>query len=59
MQRAIKLYGICAALNVTFRNDRLLAEGFTPPPPFAAYADLCAATSEGSAIAEQMTADFK
>ena len=59
MQRAIKLYGVFAALNVTFRNERLLAEGFSPPPPFAAYADLCAATSEGEPIAEQMTADFK
>ena len=30
-----------------------------PPPPFAAYADLCAATSEGVTIADQMMADFK
>ena len=59
MQRAIKLYGVFAALNITFRNERLLAEGFTPPPPFAAYADICAITSEGSAIADQMTSDFK
>jgi nucleoside-diphosphate-sugar epimerase len=59
MQRAIRLYGEFAALNVTFRNDRLLAEGMSPPPPFAAYAHLCAATSESSDIAEQMTADYK
>jgi nucleoside-diphosphate-sugar epimerase len=59
MQRAIKLYGVFAALNITFRNDRLLAEGAAPPPPFASYADICAATSESSPIAEQMTSDFK
>ena len=59
MQRAIKLYGVFAALNITFRNERLLAEGFAPPPPFAAYADVCAATSEGHPISEQMTSDFK
>jgi hypothetical protein len=59
MQRAIRLYGAFAALNMTFRNDRLIEEGVAPPPPFAAYADLCAATSERLAIAEQMMADFK
>jgi nucleoside-diphosphate-sugar epimerase len=59
MQRAIKLYGVFAALNITFRNERLLAEGFGLPPPFAAYAEICAATSEGSLIADQMIADFK
>lgn len=59
MQRAIKLYGVFAALNITFRNERLLAEGMTPPPPFAAYADICAATSEGRPVADEMTSDFK
>jgi len=59
MQRAIKLYGVFAALNITFRNENLLSEGIAPPPPFAEYAAICAATSEGSPIAEQMTADFK
>ena len=59
MQRAIRLYGAFAALNMTFCNDHLIAEGIEPPPPFAEYADLCAATSEGLTIAEQMMADFK
>lgn len=59
MQRAIRLYGSFAALNMTFSNDCLIEEGINPPPPFAAYADLCAATSEGLTIAEQMMADFK
>ena len=59
MQRAIKLYGVFAALNVTFRNEHMLDEGIPPPPPFAAYADVCAATAESSSIAQQMVADFK
>ena len=59
MQRAIKLYGVFAALNITFRNDHLIDEGIAPPPPFAQYADVCAATAESSTIAEQMVADFK
>ena len=59
MQRAIKLYGVFAALNITFRNDHLIDEGIPPPPPFAEYADVCAATAESSTIAEQMVADFK
>jgi nucleoside-diphosphate-sugar epimerase len=59
MQRAIRLYGIFAASNLTFSNERLLAEGIAPPPPFAHYADICARTSEGELIADQMVADFK
>lgn len=59
MQRAIRLYGTFAALGITFRNDHLLDEGLAPPPPFASYAALCAATSEGVTIADQMMADFK
>jgi nucleoside-diphosphate-sugar epimerase len=59
MQRAIRIYGSFAALGMTFRNDHLLDEGLPAPPPFAAYADLCAATSEGITIADQMMADFK
>lgn len=59
MERAIRLYGQFAALNMTFRNEHLISEGIAPPPPFAAYADVCAATSESATIAEQMLADFK
>jgi nucleoside-diphosphate-sugar epimerase len=59
MQRAIRLYGTFAALGMTFCNDNLIDEGFEAPPPFAAYADICAATSEGLTIADQMMADFK
>ena len=59
MERAIRLYGQFAALNMTFRNEHLVSEGIAPPPPFADYAAVCAATSESSTIAEQMLADFK
>ena len=59
MERAIRLYGQFAALNLTFINHHLIDEGLAPPPPFAAYADICAATSEGITIADQMMADFK
>ena len=59
MQRALKLYGVFASLNVTFRNEHMIEEGITPPPAFADYAGVCAATAEGSTIAEQMVADFK
>ena len=59
MQRAIRLYGSFAALNMTFRNEHLADEGMPPAPPFASYADLCAASTEGITIADQMMADFK
>ena len=59
MLRAIELYGAYAALDMTFDNSRLLAEGVSPPPRFADYAGICALTSEGETIAEQMQYDFK
>jgi nucleoside-diphosphate-sugar epimerase len=59
MLRAIELYGSYAALDMTFDNGRLLAEGVPQPPRFADYAGLCARTAEGETIAEQMQYDFK
>ena len=59
MECASRLYGQFAALNMTFRNEHLIEEGIAAPPPFAHYADVCAATSESATIAEQMLADFK
>lgn len=59
MLRAIELYGQYAALDMSFDNARLLAEGMAPPPRFAGYAGLCARTAQGSSIAEQMQYDFK
>ncbi len=59
MLRAIELYGAYATLDMMFDNSRLLEEGMPPPPRFAGYAGLCALTSEGDTIAEQMQYDFK
>ena len=59
MLRAIRTYGAFSALDLVFDNSRLLAEGVARPMPFAAYAGVCAVTSIGQTIAEQMQADFK
>ena len=59
MLRAIKTYGEFSALGLLFDNHRLLAEGMPPPPRFDSYAGVCAVTSAGQTIAEQMRADFK
>lgn len=59
MLRAIKIYGEFSALGLLFDNRRLLAEGVPPPPRFDSYAGVCAITSTGRTIAEQMHADFK
>lgn len=59
MLRAVELYGLYAALDMTFDNQRLRDEGMAPPPRFADYAGLCAITSQDSSIAEQMQYDFK
>ena len=57
--RAIELYGYFAALNIVFKNDRLLSEGIPTPPSFASYADVCQRTSEGTLVGDQMMIDFK
>lgn len=59
MLRAIETYGKFSALGLLFENRRLLAEGMPPPPRFDSYAGVCAVTSAGRTIAEQMQADFK
>ncbi|MBL8385131.1 MAG: SDR family oxidoreductase [Burkholderiales bacterium] len=59
MARALKLYGAFASLDMTFHSEHLADEGIDPPPPFAAYAGVCAASAESATIAEQMVADFK
>jgi nucleoside-diphosphate-sugar epimerase len=57
--RAIRLYGVFAALGITFHNDRLLAEGIPLPPAFADYIGMCAETTQNLSIYEQMKYDFK
>jgi hypothetical protein len=59
LSRALVLYGRFAQRGVVFDNGRALSEGIALPPAFSTYADICAATAEGSSIAEQMEADFK
>ena len=59
MLKAIELYGHYAALDMSFDNARLLAEGMPLPPYFTSYAGLCARTAEATPIAEQMQYDFK
>lgn len=57
--RAIKTYGAFSALGLLFDNRRLMSEGVSPPPRFDSYAGMCALTSAGQTISEQMLADFK
>jgi nucleoside-diphosphate-sugar epimerase len=57
--RALTLYGAFAQLNYVFDNQRLLAEGVPPPPPFADYIAACVRSSAHVPMTEQMAADFK
>jgi nucleoside-diphosphate-sugar epimerase len=59
MLAAARLYGAFAGLNTTFDNQRLLAEGVAPPPPFADYLGACVQTSRTITIAQQMAVDFE
>jgi nucleoside-diphosphate-sugar epimerase len=59
MLRAIKLYGEFAALDIVFENSRIAEEGLALPPSFSKYAGLCALTTQGTPIADQMQYDFK
>jgi nucleoside-diphosphate-sugar epimerase len=59
LARALCIYGRFAESGTLFDNDRTLAEGMTPPPPFASYAARCAETAEATSIAGQMEDDFK
>lgn len=59
MLRAIRAYGDFSELGMLFENQRLLAEGMSPPPKFSSYVGLCETTSQGHSIAEQMRFDYK
>lgn len=56
---AIKLYGGFSQLNMLFDNSRLLLEGFSTPPRFSDYIDVCVKTTLDQTIAELMMIDFK
>jgi nucleoside-diphosphate-sugar epimerase len=52
-----KYYEFCA-LDVTFDNARLLAEGFAPPPALADYAGVCVTRPAGAAILDLFRDDL-
>lgn len=56
MMRALQAYYRFCALNVTFSNDRLLVEGFAPPPSLPQYLARCLETS--GEIVDQFHEDF-
>lgn len=57
--KALKLYGSFAELNYVFRNDNLLAEGVTQPPPMPDYIGPCVVSARNIPIGDQMQWDFK
>ena len=57
MLRATRAYYAFCALDLTFANDRLLAEGFEPAPPLTSYLPVCLANS--GAIVEQFADDIE
>jgi nucleoside-diphosphate-sugar epimerase len=57
MLRATRAYYAFCALDLTFANDRLLAEGFERAPPLTAYLPVCLANS--GAITEQFADDIE
>ncbi|MGY3299537.1 nucleoside-diphosphate-sugar epimerase [Pseudomonas sp. TE6288] len=56
---ALRRYSRFATLGYVFDNSRLLDEGFTAPPCFTDYIDVCVESSKGVPITEQMQWDFK
>jgi nucleoside-diphosphate-sugar epimerase len=57
MLRATRAYYAFCALDLSFDNTRLLAEGFAPPPPLPAYLGTCLANS--AEIVEQFADDLE
>lgn len=57
MLRAVRAYYAFCALDVTFANDRLLAEGFAPAPRLPAYLPVCLANA--ATIVEQFADDIE
>ena len=56
---AVHMYRAFAGLNVTFDNQRLLAEGMAAPPGFADYIAACVHTGQDLTVAEQMLYEFR
>lgn len=57
MLRATRAYYAFCALDLSFDNTRLLAEGFAPPPALPAYLATCLANS--AAIVDQFADDLE
>jgi nucleoside-diphosphate-sugar epimerase len=56
LKAARKYYEFCA-LDVTFDNSRLLAEGMAPPPSLAEYLEVCLAEPPGQSILDAFLDD--
>ncbi|GLS45932.1 SDR family oxidoreductase [Methylobacterium brachythecii] len=57
MLRATRAYYVFCALDLAFSNQRLLDEGFAPPPSLPSYLPVCLANSAG--IVEQFADDME
>ena len=58
LRHALELYARFCSLDLVFDNQRLVNEGFPPPPRFTDYMQVCLESSPMS-IYEQMRSDFE
>lgn len=58
MLRAMRAYYRFSALGVAFTNDRLLGEGFPPPPALTEYLPACLSLPAGTTIPDQFAEDL-
>ncbi len=58
MMRAMRAYYEFSALDVVFANDRVIDEGFPPPPSLPEYLGLCLAQPSGLSILDQFADDL-
>ena len=59
MTNVVQIYRAFGGLDITFDNQRLLAEGMTESPGFTDYLGACVRTGERQPIADQMAYDFR
>lgn len=58
MLRAMRAYYQFSVLDVAFSNDRLIAEGFAPPPTLAEYLPVCLSAPANLTILDQFADDL-